>query len=132
MYALGALDYAGGNVVHISSGVSGLVCAIYLGHRKGYGKEHFQPYNLLFSFVGMCMLWVGWFGFNGGSAIAANGRAGYAVLVTQISASMGSISWMFTDWILSGHPTVTGMISGAVASLVTITPMSGYVDQTGN
>ena len=130
-FILGSLDFAGGNVVHISSGVSGLVSSIYLGHRKGYGKDKFEPHNLLLSFIGMCMLWVGWFGFNAGSAGAANGRAGYAMLVTQISTAVGALSWMAIDWIVCGRPSVTGMISGAVAGLVCITPMSGFVDQTG-
>jgi len=127
----GALDFAGGNVVHIAAGVSGLVSAVVLGHRKGYGKERFDPHNIILTFIGMAMLWVGWFGFNAGSAVAANGSAGYAMLVTHISASTASLSWMSLEWIIRGQPSVLGMVNGAVAGLVTITPMSGYVDQTG-
>lgn len=135
----GALDFAGGDVVHICSGVSGLVSAVVLGHRKGFGKERFDPHNILITFMGMSMLWVGWFGFNAGSAVAANVnanvnancRAGYAMLVTQISAAVASLTWMGTEWIVKGQPGVLGMISGAVAGLVAITPASGFVDQTG-
>eukprot|EP01035_Chromulina_nebulosa_P027607 gene27607-36331_t len=131
LFQSGALDFAGGDVVHICSGVSGLTSAIYLGHRKGYGKAKFEPSNILITFIGMSMLWVGWFGFNAGSAGAANGRAGMAMLVTQISTAVASLSWMGTEWIVRGQPSVAGMASGAIAGLVVITPMSGYVDQTG-
>jgi ammonium transporter, Amt family len=126
----GVLDYAGGNVVHISSGVAGLVSAVILGHRKGYGKERFEPSNIVMTFIGMSLLWVGWFGFNAGSAVAANFNAGYAQLVTQISTAVAALSWMVTDWIMTGRPSVLGMINGAVAGLVGITPACGYVDQT--
>mmetsp|Transcript_17753 Transcript_17753/g.16027 ORF Transcript_17753/g.16027 Transcript_17753/m.16027 type:complete len:490 (+) Transcript_17753:74-1543(+) len=130
LFQSGALDYAGGDVVHICSGISGLTSAIYLGHRKGYGKAKFEPSNILITFIGMAMLWVGWFGFNAGSAVAANGRAGMAMLITHISASVASLSWMATEWIVTGKPSVAGMASGAIAGLVVVTPMSGYVDQT--
>lgn len=126
----GALDFAGGNVVHICSGTSGLMSAIVLGHRKGFGKERFDPHNILITFIGLSMLWVGWFGFNAGSAYGANAIAGNALLITQISTAIASLSWMITEWIVTGKPSLLGMISGAVAGLVTITPMAGYVDQT--
>jgi len=127
----GSLDYAGGNVVHISSGVSGLVAAIVLGKRKGYKKEEFHPHNIVLTFIGMSMLWVGWFGFNAGSAVSAGFNAGYAMLVTQISTAVAALTWMITEWIIRGQPSVLGMINGAVAGLVAITPACGYVDQTG-
>ena len=131
LYKYGALDFAGGNVVHISSGVSGLVCAVYLGARKGYGKEAFEPHNILLTVVGSAMLWVGWFGFNAGSALAANNRASIAILVTQIATATSVLAWMSTEWIIRKQPSVQGIVSGAVAGLVAITPASGYVDQTG-
>jgi len=131
LFKAGALDYAGGDVVHICSGVSGLVAAIVLGKRKGFGKERFDPHNILVTFMGMAMLWVGWFGFNAGSAVSAGGRAGYAMLNTQIATALASMSWMVTDWYWNGQPSVLGMISGAVSGLVAITPACGYVDQTG-
>eukprot|EP01040_Poterioochromonas_malhamensis_P007788 gene7788-8421_t len=127
----GALDFAGGNVVHISAGVSGLVCAVYLGHRKGFGKEAFEPHNILLTMVGASMLWVGWFGFNAGSAGAATDRAGMALLCTQIATGLATLSWLFTEWLIRGQPSLQGTVSGAVAGLVAITPASGYVDQTG-
>ena len=130
LFKAGALDYAGGNVVHICSGISGLIAAIVLGKRQGFGKERFDPHNILMTFMGMCMLWVGWFGFNAGSAVSATGRAGYAMLNTQISTAIASLTWMMTDWYWNGQPSVLGMISGAVAGLVSITPACGYVDQT--
>jgi Amt family ammonium transporter len=131
LYAYGVLDYAGGNVVHITSGISGLACAVYLGHRKGYGKEAFEPHNILLSAVGSSMLWIGWFGFNAGSAVAANNRAGMAILVTQIASATATISWMFTEWLHVKQPRVQGLVSGAIAGLVSVTPASGYIDQTG-
>jgi Amt family ammonium transporter len=121
----GALDYAGGNVVHISSGISGLVCALYLGHRKGYGKEAFEPHNILLTLVGSSMLWVGWFGFNAGSAGGASHRAGMALLVTQIATGIATLSWTTIEWIIRGKPSVQGTVSGAIAGLVAITPASG-------
>jgi len=130
LFQYGALDYAGGLVVHISSGVSGLVATIVLGHRKGYGKENFEPHNILLSFVGSSMLWVGWFGFNAGSAVTAGENAGYAMLATQISSATAALSWMLTEWIVRGKPSVLGMVSGSIAGLVGITPASGFVDMT--
>lgn len=131
LYKANSLDYAGGNVVHISSGISGLVSATMLGHRKGFGLEKFEPHNIIFSFMGACMLWVGWFGFNAGSALAADGRASYALLVTHISAATTCISWTVVEWIQRGKPSVLGAISGAVAGLVCITPGSGFVNPNG-
>lgn len=131
LFQTGTLDFAGGNTVHIASGVAGLTAAIYLGVRKDYGKEAFEPHNILLTAVGASMLWVGWYGFNGGSAVAANARAGYAALVTQISAGTAGLSWMFTEWLVRKRPSVLGIVSGAVAGLVAITPASGYVDPTG-
>eukprot|EP00981_Chlorochromonas_danica_P002297 scaffold440_cov277-Ochromonas_danica.AAC.31 len=131
LYHAGVLDYAGGNVVHITSGISGLVIAIYLGPRKGFGKDRFDPHNILFTAVGACMLWVGWFGFNAGSALASNDRAAMAMLITQIGCSMAALTWMINEWIVMGHPTVQGLVSGAIAGLVAITPAAGYVDHTG-
>jgi Amt family ammonium transporter len=123
----GALDFAGGSVVHINAGVSGLVCAYLLGPRRGYGRESFEPFNLGLTMAGAGMLWVGWFGFNAGSAVAADGRAGLAMLVTHIAASAGAISWMAGEWILRGRPSLLGLCSGLVAGLVAITPAAGYV-----
>ena len=133
LYQSGALDYAGGCVIHIASGVSGLVCAVYLGKRTGWHpkSEEFEPHNILLSLVGASMLWVGWFGFNAGSANAANERAGYAILMTQIATATAALAWILTDWFYSKHPSVLGIISGAISGLVAITPASGYVDVNG-
>ncbi len=127
----GVLDFAGGTVVHINSGVAALVGAIVLGPRRGYGTENMAPHNLVLSMIGASMLWVGWFGFNAGSAVAANGSAGMAMAVTQIAAAAAAVSWMVVEWIFRGKPSVLGIISGAVAGLVAITPASGYVDPFG-
>lgn len=124
---MGALDFAGGTVVHINAGIAGLVCAYVLGPRRGYGKEPFEPYNLGFTMVGAALLWVGWFGFNAGSAVAADGRAGLALAATHIAASAGALSWMLVEWIVRRRPSLLGMCSGAVAGLVAITPASGFV-----
>ncbi|MEP6790801.1 MAG: ammonium transporter [Ramlibacter sp.] len=124
---MGALDFAGGSVVHINAGVSGLVCAYFLGPRRGYGREAFEPYNLGLTMAGAGMLWVGWFGFNAGSAVAADGRAGLAMLVTHIAAAAGAVSWMFGEWVIRGRPSLLGLCSGLVAGLVAITPASGFV-----
>ncbi len=124
----GVLDFAGGTVVHINSGVAALVGAMVLGRRRGYGTENMAPHNLILSIIGASMLWVGWFGFNAGSAVAANGSAGMAMAVTQIAAAAAAISWMVIEWISRGKPSVLGIVSGAVAGLVAITPASGYVD----
>ena len=128
---LGVLDYAGGTVVHINAGIAGLVCAIVLGKRIGVGHDNMAPHNLVLSLVGASLLWVGWFGFNAGSAAAANDRAGFAMLVTQVATAGAALAWMFAEWLHRGKPSVLGIISGAVAGLVAITPASGYVDGTG-
>jgi Amt family ammonium transporter len=127
----GVLDFAGGTVVHINAGVAGLVCALVLGKRIGFGKEAMPPHNLVLTVIGASMLWVGWFGFNAGSAVAADGRAGLAMAVTQIATAMAALSWMFAEWIAKGKPSVLGIASGAVAGLVAITPASGFVGPSG-
>jgi Amt family ammonium transporter len=124
---LGALDFAGGTVVHISSGVSALVCAIVLGKRKGYGHQPMQPHNLPMTVMGAGLLWFGWFGFNAGSALEANGLAVSAFLATNTGAAAAALGWMFTEWMTRGKPTVLGAASGAVAGLVAITPAAGFV-----
>ena len=124
---LGALDFAGGTVVHISSGVSGLIAALVLGKRKGHGKEPMLPHQLPMTVLGAGILWFGWFGFNAGSALAANGLATNAFVVTNTSAAAAALSWVFVEWLHHGKPTVLGAASGAVAGLVAITPASGYV-----
>ena len=120
-------DFAGGTVVHITSGVSALVCALYLGKRLGYPSAQMKPHNLVLSVIGACLLWVGWFGFNAGSALAASGLATSAFAATHIAAAAATLGWMFAEWIRQGKPTVLGAISGAVAGLVAITPASGFV-----
>src|SRR6266571_2834748 len=127
----GVLDFAGGTVVHINSGVAGLMACLMLGKRRGYGTEAMAPHNLVLSVAGASLLWVGWFGFNAGSATAANGSAGMAMAVTQIATATAALSWMFAEWGLKGKPSVLGIISGAVAGLVAITPASGFVDPRG-
>ncbi len=127
----GVLDYAGGTVVHINAGIAGLVCALVLGKRKGLGTEHFAPHNLVLSVIGASLLWVGWFGFNAGSAGGASTNAGMAMAVTQIATAAAALAWMFVEWGAKGKPSVLGIISGAVAGLVAITPASGYVDPSG-
>jgi Amt family ammonium transporter len=124
---LGVLDFAGGTVVHINAGVAGLVCALVLGKRSGYGTTNMAPFNLAYAVIGASLLWVGWFGFNAGSAVAANGRAGMAMTVTQIATAAAALGWMFAEWIVKGKPSVLGAASGAVAGLVAITPASGFV-----
>jgi Amt family ammonium transporter len=128
---LGALDFAGGTVVHINSGIAGLVAAIVIGKRLGYGTEVMAPDNLVYSVIGASLLWVGWFGFNAGSALAANGTAGMAMAVTQIATAAAALAWMFVEWAKMGKPSVLGVLSGAVAGLVAITPASGFVDPSG-
>jgi len=125
------LDFAGGTVVHINSGVAGLMAALVMGKRRGYGTEPMPPHNLVLSVIGASLLWVGWFGFNAGSATAANGNAGMAMAVTQIATATAALSWMFAEWVVKGKPSVLGIISGAVAGLVAITPASGFVDPRG-
>ncbi len=124
---MGILDFAGGTVVHINAGIAGLVCALVLGKRVGYGTDNMAPYNLSLAVIGASLLWVGWFGFNAGSAVGANGRAGMAMTVTQIATAAAALGWMFAEWITKGKPSVLGAISGAVAGLVAITPASGFV-----
>ena len=123
----GVLDFAGGAVVHINAGISGLVCAYMVGPRKGYGRESFEPFNLGLTMAGAGLLWVGWFGFNAGSAVAADGRAGLAMAVTHIAASAGAVTWMLGEWIVRGRPSLLGLCSGLVAGLVAITPAAGFV-----
>jgi Amt family ammonium transporter len=127
----GVLDYAGGTVVHINAGVAGLVCALVLGKRKGFGADNMAPHNLVYSVIGASLLWVGWFGFNAGSAASASSNAGMAMAVTQIATAAAALAWMFAEWISRGKPSVLGIISGAVAGLVAITPASGFVNPTG-
>ncbi|GAB1717793.1 MAG: ammonium transporter [Nitrobacter sp.] len=128
---LGVLDFAGGTVVHINAGVAGLVCALVLGKRKGYGSENMAPHNLVLTVTGASLLWVGWFGFNAGSAVTAGGQAGMAMAVTQIAAAAAALAWMAVEWGLRGKPSVLGICSGAVGGLVAITPASGFVDPSG-
>ena len=127
----GVLDFAGGTVVHINAGIAGLVCALVLGKRLGYGKESMMPHNLVYTLTGASLLWVGWFGFNAGSAVAADGRAGMAMVVTQFATAVAALAWMFTEWLVKGKPSVLGIASGAIAGLVAITPASGFVGPTG-
>ncbi len=129
--AAGALDYAGGSVVHLNAGTAALVACLVLGKRKGYGTENMAPHNLVLSVIGASLLWVGWFGFNAGSAVTSNVNAGMAAAATQIATAAASLSWMFTEWLIAKKPSVLGMISGAVAGLVVITPASGFVDPVG-
>ncbi len=124
---MGALDFAGGTVVHVNAGVAGLVCAYVLGPRRGYGREPFEPFNLGLTMAGAGLLWVGWFGFNAGSAVAADGRAGLAMLVTHIAAAAGAMAWMLAEWVVRRRPSLLGLCSGLVAGLVAITPAAGFV-----
>jgi Amt family ammonium transporter len=126
----GVLDYAGGTVVHINAGIAGLVSCLVLGKRVGYRREAMPPHNLVLTVIGASLLWVGWFGFNAGSAVAADGRAGMAMAVTQIATAAAALAWMFTEWLVKGKPSVLGIASGAVAGLVAITPASGFVGPT--
>jgi Amt family ammonium transporter len=128
MGSMGALDFAGGTVVHINAGVAGLVLALVLGKRIGYGKEAMFPSSIAFTAVGAALLWFGWFGFNAGSQLAADGVAGSAFLVTNTSAAMGALAWMFAEWLVDKKPTVLGLASGIVAGLVAITPAAGFVN----
>jgi Amt family ammonium transporter len=123
----GQLDFAGGTVVHINAGIAGLVTALVLGKRVGLGHENMAPYNVGYAVIGASLLWVGWFGFNAGSAVGSNGRAGMAMTVTQIATAAAALGWMFTEWMVKGKPSVLGIVSGAVAGLVAITPASGFV-----
>ena len=128
---MGLLDFAGGTVVHITAGVAALVAAIVLGPRKGFPQKPMPPHNMTMTMTGAGMLWVGWFGFNGGSALAANGDAAMAMLVTHISAATAAITWMFYEWVKFGKPTALGMVTGIIAGLGTITPASGFVGPAG-
>ncbi len=125
--AMGAIDFAGGTVVHINAGIAGLMCALVLGKRIGYGQENMAPFNVGYAVIGASLLWVGWFGFNAGSAVGAGGRAGMAMAVTQIATAAAALGWMFAEWASKGKPSVLGAASGAVAGLVAITPASGFV-----
>jgi ammonium transporter, Amt family len=128
---LGVLDFAGGTVVHINAGVAGLVCALVLGKRKGLGHDNMAPHNLVLTMIGASLLWVGWFGFNAGSATAANALAGAAMANTQVATAAAALAWMFAEWIVSKKPTMLGLASGAVAGLVAVTPASGFVNPNG-
>ncbi len=129
--AMGVIDFAGGTVVHINAGVAGLVAALMIGKRRGYPQTPMPPHNLTYTIIGASMLWVGWFGFNAGSQLAADGVAGMAMAVTQIATATAALSWMFSEWLLHGKPSVLGIASGAVAGLVAITPASGTVGPLG-
>ncbi|MBY6262985.1 ammonium transporter [Azospirillum sp. 412522] len=131
LFGLGVLDFAGGTVVHINAGVAGLVAALVIGKRKGYPKEAFMPHNLVLSLIGASLLWVGWFGFNAGSALTAGPRAGMALAATHIATAGAAMGWLFAEWIVKGKPSILGIISGAVAGLVAVTPAAGFVDPTG-
>jgi Amt family ammonium transporter len=126
------LDFAGGTVVHINAGIAGLATALMLGKRQGLGKESMAPHNLTLTVIGASLLWVGWFGFNAGSAVASDGRAGMAFAVTHIATATAALAWMFTEWMAKGKPSVLGICSGAVAGLVAITPASGFVSPGGS
>lgn len=128
---MGLLDFAGGTVVHVTAGIAALVCAIYLGPRRGFPKTAMPPHNMTMVVTGAAMLWVGWFGFNGGSALAANGDAGMAILVTHMSASAGALTWIACEWVKFGKPSALGAVTGMVAGLGTITPASGFVGPAG-
>jgi len=127
----GVLDFAGGTVVHINAGIAGLVACIVLGRRSGYGTENMAPFNLVLTVVGASLLWVGWFGFNAGSAVAANTTAGAAMAATQVATATAALAWMFSEWLVHGKPSVLGITSGAIAGLVAITPACGFVDVKG-
>ncbi len=129
--SLGLMDFAGGTVVHINAGVAALVTAVVMGSRRGFPTTAMPPHNMTMSVTGAAMLWVGWFGFNAGSAVAADGSAGMAMLVTHIGAASGSLAWMFSEWIRFGKPSVLGIVTGMVAGLGTITPASGFVGPVG-
>jgi Amt family ammonium transporter len=134
LFAMGVLDFAGGTVVHINAGIAGLVACIVIGKRKGYGTgaaHAFAPHNLVYSVIGASLLWVGWFGFNAGSWLAADGRSGMAFTATHIATAAAALAWMFAEWASKGKPSVLGVISGAVAGLVAITPACGFVNPTG-
>ena len=126
LFAKGALDFAGGTVVHINAAMAALVGALVIGKRIGYGKEAMAPHNLTFTMVGACLLWVGWFGFNAGSNLEANGTAVLAMLNTVLATAAAALAWMFTEWMIRGKPSMLGVASGAVAGLVAVTPAAGF------
>ena len=128
---MGVLDFAGGTVVHVNAGIAGLVCTLVLGPRLGHGEEDMSAHNLLYALIGASLLWVGWFGFNAGSAVAANELAGVAMMNTQIAAAAATVSWMVIEWLVAKKPSILGMLSGAVAGLVAITPAAGFVAADG-
>jgi ammonium transporter, Amt family len=128
---MGLMDFAGGTVVHLNAGIAALVCALVLGRRRGFPETAMPPHNMAMTVTGACMLWVGWFGFNAGSALAADGSAGMAMLVTHIGAATGSLAWMICEWLRYGKPSVLGIVTGMVAGLGTITPASGFVGPMG-
>ena len=128
---MGVLDFAGGTVVHINAGVAGLVCALVLGKRKGFGTENMAPNNLVYTMIGASLLWVGWFGFNAGSAVGSNALAGVAMMNTQVATAFAALAWMLVEWIERKKPSMLGLASGAVAGLVAVTPASGFVNPTG-
>ncbi len=131
MMTKGVLDFAGGTVVHVNAGIAGLVTALVLGKRKGFPYTAMPPHNLPLTLIGAGMLWVGWFGFNAGSAVGANGAAGMAMLVTQLATATAALGWMFIEWMVHGKPSALGLVTGAVAGLVAITPASGFVGPMG-
>jgi Amt family ammonium transporter len=128
---LGALDFAGGTVVHINAGIAGLIGCLLVGKRTGFGKELMAPHSLTFTYVGGCLLWIGWFGFNAGSALAANDVAALALVNTLLATAAAALSWMFVEWMIKGHPSLLGTISGVIAGLVAITPAAGLVGPMG-
>jgi Amt family ammonium transporter len=128
---IGVLDFAGGTVVHINAGVAGLMCALFLGKRKGYGTENMAPSNLVYTMIGASLLWVGWFGFNAGSAVASNALAGAAMMNTQVATAAAALAWMVVEWVERKKPGMLGLASGAVAGLVAITPAAGFVNPQG-
>jgi Amt family ammonium transporter len=128
---MGLLDFAGGTVVHLNAGMAALVCALVLGRRKGFPDTAMPPHNMTMAVTGACLLWVGWFGFNAGSALAADGTAGMAMLVTHVGAATGSLAWLLCEWLRYGKPSVLGIVTGMVAGLGTITPASGFVGPMG-
>jgi Amt family ammonium transporter len=131
LFGEGVLDFAGGTVVHINAGIAGLVACVVLGKRLGYGSEPMAPHNLTLTLIGAALLWVGWFGFNAGSALAADGRAGMAFAVTQIGAAAAAVAWMLVEWVAKGKPSLLGIATGAIAGLVAITPAAGFVLPSG-
>ena len=131
LYKLGALDFAGGAVVHVNAGVAALVCAAMLGRRQGYGRQAFEPHSLGWTAIGTALLLIGWFGFNAGSALTADGRAALAMLVTMVAAAAAGLSWMLVEWLVRGAPTLLGVLSGVIGGLVAITPAAGFVQVSG-